>query len=156
MDNIHFERFTLLIDGIHKSIHKLKLDIAPTLGVKGVHIFWVYELSKHPDGLTATEIAASGRIDRSLVSREIETLKKGGYITSRGGSGARKYNERFYLTDMGKELSLRIANEIIKIQTAARQGINEDELETFYSVLGRIHGNFEEILPRVGGCHKKN
>lgn len=148
MENTRFERFTLLIDGIHKSIHKLKLDIAPTLGVKGVHVFWVYELSNHAEGLTAAEIAMAGRIDRSLVSREIEALRGGGYIASVGGSGARRYNERFYLTESGKELAERIKEKIGEIQSAVNRGIGEDELGVFYSVLDRLYGNFEEVLSR--------
>lgn len=146
MENNRFEKFTLLIDGIHKSVHKLKLDIAPTLGVKGVHVFWVYELSCHPEGLTATEIAAAGRIDRSLVSREIAALVGGGYIASHGGSGSRRYNEKFYLTDSGKELSARISDEIFKIQESVSHGIDPKELSVFYSVLERLYDNFEQVL----------
>ena len=146
MENTRFEKFTLLIDGIHKSIHKLKLDIAPTLGVKGVHVFWVYELYKHPEGLTATEIATAGRIDRSLVSREIEALKKGGYISSQGGSGSRKYNERLYLTDSGNELAERINKQIDRIQSEVNRGIGIDELSVFYSVLAKLYDNFEEVI----------
>ena len=155
MERTRFGKFTLLIDGIHKSIHKLKLDIAPTLGVKGVHVFWVYELSNHPEGLTATEIAAAGRIDRSLVSREIEALKEGGYIASRGGTGRRGYNERLYLTEQGLELSERITDEILKIQDAVNRGIGEDELSVFYSVLGRLNNNFEEVLSGGETCQSK-
>ena len=76
LENVRFEKFTLLIDGIHKSISKLKIDTAPYLGVKSVHVFWVYELSLHPEGLTAAEIAAVRMVDRSLISREIAALKK--------------------------------------------------------------------------------
>ena len=155
MEELRFEKFTLLIDGIHKSIHKLKLDNAPSFGVKGVHIFWVYELSRHPEGLTAAEIATAGRIDRSLVSREIEALKDGGYIASRGGTGSRRYNERFFLTDTGKELSERIIGEIVIIQNAVNRGVDEGELEIFYSVLERLYGNFEEVLSHGETCQSK-
>ena len=153
MENKRFEKFTLLIDGIHKSIHKLKLDFAPTLGVKGVHVFWVYELFKNPEGLTAAEIAAAGRIDRSLVSREIEALKKGGYIASRGGSGSRKYNERLYLTETGTELAERINSEIARIQTAVNRDVDDGELSVFYSVLERLYDNFEEVLSSDDASH---
>ena len=86
-----FEKLALLIDGIHKSIHKIKIEAAPALGVKAVHVFWVYELLIHPEGLTSAELASKSMIDRSLVSREIEALKKGGYITSEPGTGKRNY-----------------------------------------------------------------
>ena len=90
MEAIRFEKFTLLIDGIHKCISKIKFDTAPDLGVKSVHLFWVYKLMLHPNGLTAAEIAAVNKVDRSLVSREIETLKKNGYVKTEDNA----YRER--------------------------------------------------------------
>ena len=74
METIRYEKFTRSIDGIHKSVNKLKIAIAPRLGVKGVHVFWIYKLLEYPEGLTAAEIAAVSMIDKSLVSREIAAL----------------------------------------------------------------------------------
>ena len=145
METVRFEKFTLLIDGIHKSISKLKLDVAPTLGVKGVHLFWVYELSLHPEGLTATEIANVSRIDRSLVSREIEDLKADGYIVSDGGVGKRKYNEKFTLTDKGRELADEITEHVLEIQKSASEGISSGELASFYATLEKLYDNFNAI-----------
>ena len=74
MELERFGKFTLLIDNISKAIHKIKIDTVPYLGIKSVHVFWIYNLYTHPEGLTATEIAANRQIDRSLVSREIAEL----------------------------------------------------------------------------------
>ncbi len=145
MENIRFEKFTLLIDGIHKSISKLKLDIAPTLGVKGVHVFWVYELSLYPEGLTATEIASVSRIDRSLVSREIELLLADGYIVSDGNGVKRKYNERFTLTDKGRELASEITERVLGIQNTVNEGISKEELAVFYKTLESLHSKFSVL-----------
>ncbi len=144
LENVRFEKFTLLIDGIHKSISRLKLDIAPTLGVKGVHVFWVYELSLHPEGLTAAEIANVSRIDRSLVSREIEMLKADGYIVSDGG-GKRKYNERFTLTECGRALAEEITEKVLQIQNTVNDGISDGDLRCFYSTLEKLYGNFTRL-----------
>ena len=148
MESIRFERFTLLIDGIHKSIHKMKIDTAPSLGVKGVHVFWLYELLVHPDGLTAAEIAAVSRIDRSLVSREIETLKDGGYIVSVGPANGRKYNDRLVLTNKGEELAKRITNIVLDIQNTVSSGISEEELRSFYSTLEKLYQNFQGLADK--------
>jgi len=101
LESVRFEKFTLLIDGIHKSIGKIKFDTAPYLGIKSVHVFWIYELSLHPDGLTAAEIAAVSMVDRSLVSREIAALKKDGYVASEDTGKKRNYNARITLTEKG-------------------------------------------------------
>ena len=143
MELERFGKFTLLIDGIYKNIHKIKLDTAPYLGVKSVHVFWIYSLRLHPDGLTATELAALSEIDRSLVSREVAKLCADGYIMSMGGTGKRKnYNSRLVLTEKGMELAEYIRREAMDVQTRADEGISEEELEMFYSVLEKLYNNF--------------
>ena len=145
MESVRFEKFTLLIYGIHKSINKIKFDIAPELGVKSVHVFWVYQLLLHPEGLTAAEIAGVSMVDRSLVSREIETLKKNGYVKSEETGKKRSYNARITLTDKGKELAEKIKSEAIKVQAAADDGITEGELLSFYSTLEKLYSNFTAL-----------
>lgn len=146
MENIRYEKFTLYIDGIHKAINKMKLDIAPRLGVKGVHVFWVYKLLGYPEGLTAAEIAAVSMIDKSLVSREIAALKRDGYIEAKGAeAGKRSYNARLTLTERGRELAERIVAEVERVQDAADDGVSRDELVAFYNTLEKIHKNFMKL-----------
>lgn len=156
MELERFGKFTLLIDGIYKNIHKIKLNTAPYLGIKSVHVFWIYLLRKHPDGLTATELAALSEIDRSLVSREVAKLCADGYIMNVGGTGKRKnYNSRLVLTEKGHELAEYIRREAMEVQKRADDGISEEELLLFYTVLEKLHNNFvkitkerEEALPK--------
>lgn len=146
MELERFGKFTLLIDGIYKNIHKIKLDKAPFMGIKSVHIFWIYLLRRHPDGLTATELAAHSEIDRSLVSRELQKLCADGYIMSVGGTGKRRnYNSRLVLTEKGLALAADIRRRAMEVQARADEGISEDELAVFYTVLEKLHGNFVKI-----------
>lgn len=145
MEPVRFEKFTLLIDGIHKSINKLKFDTAPYLGVKSVHVFWVYELSLHPDGLTAAEIAAVSMVDRSLISREIAALKKDGYVECEDTGNKRSYNARITLTKKGCELAERITKEAIYVQSMVDVGITDEELVGFYSTLEKLYANFTAL-----------
>ena len=142
MESVRFERFTLLIYGIHKCINKIKFEMVPDLGVKSVHVFWVYELLLHPEGLSAAEIAAVSMVDRSLVSREIETLKSKGYVVAEESGTKRRYNARITLTEKGKELAEKIKVEALKVQESADIGITEQELESFYSTLEKLYANF--------------
>ena len=77
MQTQRFNQFIQLIDGIHKSVTKIKHSYSPQWGVKSVHLFWLYELMSHPEGLTAAALAAKNKVDRSLISREIEELREG-------------------------------------------------------------------------------
>lgn len=150
MEKLRYEKFTLCIDGIHKAINRMKLDVAPRLGVKGVHVFWIYKLLEHPEGLTAAEIAAVSMIDKSLVSREIAALKRDGYILSDGQDGKkRSYNARFSLTEKGVELANRIIAEVVRVQNAADAGVSEEELLAFYSTLEKIHKNITTLASSV-------
>jgi DNA-binding MarR family transcriptional regulator len=138
LEALRFEKFTLLIDGIHKSIGKIKHRIVPTLGIKSVHVLWLYQLMARPDGMTAAEIAAASMIDRSLVSREIEPLVSDGYV-------ARVKSRRYTLTEKGKELSSTISEMVKGIQAKIDEGITLEELLLFYSVLERINKNLAAV-----------
>lgn len=145
MEAVRFEKFTLLIDGIHKSISKIKFDTAPYLGVKSVHVFWIYQLSQHPEGLTAAEIASVSMVDRSLVSREIAALEKGGYVAREDTGNKRSYNARITLTDKGVDLAKKITKEAIGVQSMVDVGITEEELVSFYNTLEKLYENFVSL-----------
>ena len=140
-----FESFILLIDAIHKSINKIKTDIVPDSSVKSVHTMWLYELLQNPDGLTATEIAAKSKIDRSLVSREIRALMKDGFVNSDSPEGKRNYNSLITLTEKGRILAEEIAIAALDVQNKVSQNVSADELSTFYSVLERLYKNITII-----------
>ena len=143
-----FYTFVLLIEGIHKSINQLKFDFAPSLGVKSVHIFWVYELFAHPDGLTAAELASRALISRSLISREIECLLEKGYVQiHENARGKRKnYNARITLTEKGRELATDIQAKAKKIQTRVNAGISEEEMAAFYATMEKLYKNIQDVL----------
>ena len=142
MERIRFGRFPLLIEGIHKSIGKMKLDTVSDLGIKGVHVFWLCTLLEHPGGLTAAELASESMIDRSLVSRELAALRKNGFVEQVGNGHGRT---RLCLTDSGRELAARIADRAIFVQSEVGAGLSEAELRAFYETLEKLHGNLQRL-----------
>lgn len=145
MEQERFFRFSRLIDGIHKSVMRLRLDKAPAFGVKGVHVFWVYELSRHPEGMSAAELAQSSHIDRSLVSRELSLLKKQGYVEAKESAKGRGYNAKLILTDLGHRAAEDIKLLALELQSRAGAGISESELAAFYATLEKLYRNLESI-----------
>ena len=147
MELERFNQFVQLIESVHKSVNKIKLSIAPTLGVKSVHIFWLYELLSHPAGLTAATLATKSRIDRSLISREVEELCARGYVEVVGGGGEKRknYNSRIRLTEAGKVLARTITTYAMAAQTAADAGIGEEELTSFYATLEKLAANLSQL-----------
>ena len=150
MESERFNQFVQLIEGIHKSVNKIKLSVAPSLGIKSVHIFWLYELLSHPAGLTATTLASKSKIDRSLVSREVEELRERGYVEVVGGGGEKRknYNSRICLTEKGKALAQTITLYALDAQTEADSGINEEELKAFYATLRKLSENLARLSER--------
>ena len=146
MEDIRFEKFALLIDGVQKCIQKFKNNIAPVLGIKSVHVLWIYELYLHPDGLTSAELAVRSNIDPSLISRELAALKKQGYITKEVTPGKRNYNSRITLTDDGEALAKKIYAKALEVQGKVDEGVGTNDLVIFYSVLERLHQNLEKIM----------
>ena len=146
MELERFSKFTLLIDGIYKNIHKIKLDTAPYIGIKSVHIFWIYSLRNHLDGLTATELAALSEIDRSLVSREVAKLCADGYIMNVGGTGKRKnYNSRLVLTEKGLELAQQVRKRATLAVKLAGKDLTDDARQIFYKSMDLIANNLREL-----------
>ena len=145
MNENRFSEFILLIDSVYKGINKLTVDFVARFGVKSVCMMWLYELSLHPKGLTASELADSRNIDRSLVSREITTLKNDGYVEVLSSGGKRGYNAPIVLTDKGREVARMVEEQGMLIQNTVNAGISEKELKTFYSVLEKIDGNMKNV-----------
>ena len=145
MEKERFTRFALLIGGVQKHLQKIKLINAAELGIKGVHCFWLYELCKYPDGMTASELATKSMIDRSLISREITELEKSGYITVDVEEGKRSYNSKIRLTESGVQLAEYIGEIALHFQKEIDRNIDDEELCQFYSTLEKIYENFVRI-----------
>lgn len=148
MESERFRRFVLLVEGVHKSVQKIKFNKASDFGVKGVHTLWVYELLRHPEGITASELASESMIDRSLISRELESLKKLGYIETEGNPSKRNYNAKIKLTVKGKEVAENIGDLALEVQSCASDGISEEELNSFYRTLEKLNANLLKIADK--------
>ena len=144
MEDNRFEKFILSVEGIHKSVQKIKLRLAPKFGLKGVHLLWLCALLNQSDGMTACELAETSQINRSLVSREIEALRKNQYITI-SGSGKGGYNAKIVLTEKGYEIAKRIESAALDFQNRTSANISEEELVSFYATLDKILYNLSQL-----------
>lgn len=145
MEKDRFIRFALLIGGVNKHLQRIKIDNAAEIGIKGVHAFWLYELYTHPEGMTASELASRAMIDRSLISREIDLLKRNEIVAVKSEAGKRSYNAKLYLTDRGKLLAQRIGDLALRYQHEIDRDIGEEELQAFYSTLEKLNRNFARV-----------
>lgn len=142
MREAHFEVFFGNISGIYRAIQKLRADFAEEEGVKSVHIFWIYLLHEHPEGLIASELAEMSRTARSLVSREISELVERNMVCARPQSERRRYAWKFFLTEDGTALAKRIDEAAMRIQRDISREIPAEDLTVFYRVLSELSGKF--------------
>ena len=145
METERFEQFNSLISGIYRDIQKLKAKWTEPLGMKSVHIFWVYLLKNHPDGLTATELSQYSQSNRSLVSREIQELIDLGYVCTQHGTTQRRYGQKLRLTASGEKAANRISEATLEIQNQVNAGIPEEDLVILYRTLGILMKNFHRL-----------
>lgn len=142
MEAERFEHFNSLISGIYRDIQKLKAKWTAPLGMKSVHIFWVYLLKNHPEGLSASELSQHSQSNRSLVSREIQELVELGYVYLDTRSRKTRYGQKYRLTESGKEAAARIGLATLEIQNNVNAGIPEEDLVVLYRTLGILMENF--------------
>ena len=145
METERFEQFSSLISGIYRDIQKLKAQRAAAIGMKSVHIFLVYLLKNHPEGLTASELSRHSQSNRSLVSREIQELIDLGYVTTSQGTHKRRYGQKLILTPDGEKAANYISSISMDIQNQVNTGIPEGDLITLYRTLGILMDNFHKL-----------
>lgn len=145
MKEERFEQFSSLISGIYRDIQKLKTKWTEPLGMKSVHIFWVYLLKNHPEGLSASELSRHSQSNRSLVSREIQELMNLGYVYAEDIPKQRRYGQKLRLTESGLAVAQRISEASLEIQNIVNAGIPEDDLITLYRTLEILMQNFHTL-----------
>lgn len=81
-------------------------------------------------------------IRRSTVSNMIQLMEKKGYITRESVSYDARL-KKLVLTPKAWEMHRMMFENIIKNEEKMRQGISENDLEVFFSVLDKIKHNLE-------------
>ena len=137
-----FTTFTIRISRLNKLIQKLKTDGMGRFGLKGVDTLCLYLLGLE-GSMTFGEIAQHCDLDPALVSRTLSGLTRKGMVRKDGEPG--KYRTPYTLTEEGRALTQQITSIIHTVQTQADEGISQEELATFYRVLGKLTDNFEQM-----------
>lgn len=141
MQENRFELFDVSMALISKCLQKIKSEKMVAYGLKASHVLFMVQLDQAEDGLTASELAKAGHMDKAQISRVIAELSSKGFIVKCDGRKAQKYKNRLRLTDTGK----RIANELNAFIAEAFQYVSGSippaDLEIFYRTLFTISDN---------------
>ena len=108
--------------------------------LKCTHAIYLTVLLRHPDGITATELAEHCGRDKGEASRMIALLIKKGLIRKEEKSSG-VYRSRMYLTEQGQAIAGEITLKAEAAVERANCNIDAHEREVFYRVLEGISLN---------------
>lgn len=140
------KRFLLFYQGLNrivKDIKRLEMSYMREYGLRSVHIGCLLHIKSTPHGMTVTQLSKACKIDKSLISRVIKELIADEFIMAVGSE--KTYNKKYVLTDKSEKFTAQIDDIISNYMSLARKDIAEDDLATFYKVLGTLENNISLI-----------
>lgn len=143
-----FTTFTVLIMGISRSIHKLKMAEMVEFDLKSSHVSCLYYLYKEKS-LTAKELCDICTEDKANISRSVKHLESCGYLVCHSKT-LKRYQSPLTLTEKGREVGKRIAEKIDRIFSSVSEGLDEAHREIMYQSLAKISDNLQKICEKCG------
>ncbi|MDD5949639.1 MAG: MarR family winged helix-turn-helix transcriptional regulator [Lachnospiraceae bacterium] len=138
-----FELFVTTITQIYKNLQRIKSHEMAEFDLKGTHVMCMFELNRHPEGLTATELRALCEEDKAAISRMISELIDRGLVSN---PGEKKYRSPLTLTEEGKNITRRINEMAANAAIAGSADMSHEERMDFYNTLTGISDNLKHYL----------
>ena len=139
-----FERFSLAIADISRYWHKIAGDEMENYGLKGPHATYLVTISRHKDGLTASQLCELCGKDKSDVSRMMSILEQKGLVRKESLSQS-GYRSRFVLTQAGAAAAEQVRRRASLAVELAGKNLTDENRAIFYDVLEQIAGNLKEL-----------
>lgn len=141
-----YEHFSSSVSAISRYIQKIETDEMEKHGLKGSHAQYLATLKRFEQGLTVSQLSEMCMKDKAAVSRAVAEMEKNGLII-REKAGDNLYRAAIVLTEKGKEIADYVARRAVS--AVEHVGLDEQEIEKFYSALDLIAANLREVC-KVG------
>lgn len=141
-----FELFTTTITQIYKNLQKIKSHEMTEFQLKGAHVMCLFELYRHPNGLTITELSALCEEDKAAISRTISELTERSLVSS---NSEKKYRAPIVLTEEGKNITTQMSELAANAAIAGSADMTHEERITFYNTLKDISDNLKQYLEEL-------
>ena len=145
--NDRFETFTVLIAKISRNIRKIKNQEMADYDLRSSHISCLYYLYSS-GGLTATDLCERCEEDKATISRSLEYLEKGGYITY-GSRSSKRYKSPILLTEKGSEVGKKISSKVDAVFDEIGKELTDDDRIVMYRGLNIVSDVLEAIVNRL-------
>ncbi len=141
-----FETFSLSIEQIGKNIRKYKDGQAAELGLRGIHVMVLHQLSKSGEGMTAAGLSRACGVNRAFVSRVVSELLSLSLVSYADPTTERPYRTRLQLTECGDKTVERMNRRIEEAVAALGADISARDMAIFYSVLKRLDARIAALV----------
>ena len=140
-----FEDFVGMISALSKEIQRIKMVEATKLGIKGADVMLLYQLARHPQGLTSAELARRCSVTRAAVSRALATLEDKGFVMVQPDPGAGRYRAAVMLSARGAAAMESATRIIDRVVSESGDAVSERNRAIMYSSLSTILDQLKKI-----------
>lgn len=140
-----FEDFVGIISALSKEIQRIKMVEATKLGIKGADVMLLYQLARHPQGLTGAELARRCGVTRAAVSRALTTLEDKGFVMVQPDPGAGRYRAAVMLSVRGTAAMESATRIIDRVVSESGDAVSERNRAIMYSSLSTILDQLKKI-----------
>ena len=141
--NDRFIRLSISLARLQKVIQRIKASGMSRIELKAGHTLVLCRLAAVSEGLHFSELTEGCGLDPAMISRVLAELVRSGLVEKRAESG--KYNALYLLTNAGHDRAARVGAVVADIERRADEGIDPDDLATFYKVLDQLTRNLEAV-----------
>ena len=141
--NDRFIRLSISLARLQKVIQRIKASGMSRIELKAGHTLVLCRLAAVSEGLHFSELTERCGLDPAMISRVLAELVRSGLVEKRAESG--KYNALYLLTNAGHDRAARVGAVVADIERRADEGIDPDDLATFYKVLDQLTRNLEAV-----------
>lgn len=139
-----FEQFSSAVASIHRSIQKIERVEMAKYGLKGPHAQCLLAMSRHPDGITSSQLCVVCDKDKAAISRTVAELEREGLV-ERSVRGTNRYRAPLKVTEQGKLAAEHVADRAKLAVEKASSGMTEQQRATLYQVLDLIADHLQTI-----------
>ena len=139
-----YELFSSAVSCLYHDIQKIERVEMAKYGLKGPHAQCLVVMARHPEGLTSGELCQLCEKDKAAISRTTSELEEAGLLVRRETNGVR-YRAKLHLTEAGFSAARAVNDRAELAVEQAGVGLNDDQREVFYKVLGLISQNLHTI-----------
>ncbi|MDE7384609.1 MAG: MarR family transcriptional regulator [Anaeroplasmataceae bacterium] len=145
-----YQNFTVLLNQISWSIHKIKTEEMNHFDLKSAHVSCLYYLYSSEKPLTSKELCEVCDEDKALISRSLDDLEKKGLVSCEEVKGKR-YRSPLHLTKEGREIGKYISEKIDTLLAEASNGLSLEQRNAMNEGLEIIRKNLEKMCKREDG-----